>query len=209
MPKNNNKKTAKTATKNTAKKTTNTNEVKEETKPKRTLCKECIGFVYGGDYVKISCVYVFKLDSLNFQEYVEKELVPFFGANISGRYVKCHNSNEAYDTFIQLLKDKEYKVDDSCSFVKVSVSNASPLLREVAGTKRVYTIKVNTSDNDVAEDNEEDNNKEDNNDDNDDNDDNEDDEASDVEEEPKKVVSTKNKKIVKKVAKKTTKKGKK
>ena len=115
----------------------------KKSSPKRNQT-EAVGFVYGGALFKGSRVFVFSCkDCKDCVGYVKENLVQFYGSDVSGRYVKCENSEETLEKILDQAKEKGYYVEENCNVLKLSVSDASKLLKDVSGYTSCHNIKVN------------------------------------------------------------------
>jgi hypothetical protein len=126
----------KTATK--AKKSTS----KTTTKVRRQHMNECVAFVFGGDIMKTSNIYVFAVDTKDPVPYIKENLVQFYGSNVGGRYVKCVDSEDTLEQVLSLADERGYRTENGCNFLKVNVNNGSALLRDAAGVNVAHAIKL-------------------------------------------------------------------
>lgn len=118
-------------------------DVKEKsTSSKRKNLNESVCFVYGGKVMKATTVYLYPVDSLDFVEYTKEHLVPYYGSDVSCRYVKCENAKETFDKVMESLKEKGYAVENGFNFVKISVATIVPFLRTASGSSTVHTFKL-------------------------------------------------------------------
>lgn len=131
------KSTAKAPTKTTTTKGTT------EKKPPRKNLNQSVGFVYAGDIIKGSNVYLFHSDSANPTEHVRETLVPYFGANVNGRFVKCEDAEETFNAVLAAAEEKEYKSALDCkNILKCNVGDAADLIKTAAGASIAHVIKL-------------------------------------------------------------------
>lgn len=105
---------------------------------KRPL-NEAIGFVYGG-LMKTCSLYFFSVDNRNVTEYVWKNLTPYFGPGLCGRFVYCANAREA----LADLMDQEKKESFDSNILQSSIPNGIRLLKKVCGHKKINFFNTNT-----------------------------------------------------------------
>lgn len=124
---------------------------KKTASPQRNL-KETVGFIYGGELMKVNRVIMFGCNDDDVIGYVKKTFVKMFGSAISGRYVKCENAEKALkDIFENVMEHKEESkdkprqctlIEDDCNLLKSSVDAASKLIKKMANSDVAHTIKL-------------------------------------------------------------------
>jgi len=115
----------------------------EKKAPRRNL-NQVVGFVYGGDIIKASHVYLFSADNLEVVDYVRANLVQNFGSRVSGRYVKCEDAEEILNAVYAAAEEKEYNVDPECkNILKSNINDAAELIKTASGSNAAHTIKLN------------------------------------------------------------------
>jgi len=132
--------TAKTESKGNTK-ATSTGKADTEKKTARRNLNETIGFIYGGN-MKASHVYVFALNNKDVTTYVKENLVEYFGSEISGRYVKCENSEEAFASLLEQAEKNNYCTEPGSKILKCAVTNAATLCKEVTGSASANVITI-------------------------------------------------------------------
>ena len=100
--------------------------------------KGSVGIVSGG-VLKVSTVYVFKHDDSEQEEFAQN-LAQYYGNEFEMKYVLVEEVEEVYEKFLNAL-DKESRVGDSPVF-RVSVSDASKILKEEAEAKACKTFSL-------------------------------------------------------------------
>ena len=104
--------------------------------------KENVGFICGGDVMKVNHVVMFKCDNDDVVSYVKETFVKIFGSSISGRYVKCENAEKTLQEIFDNAKDQGFTIENNCNALKVSVDNASVLLKKVTDSDVAHFIKL-------------------------------------------------------------------
>lgn len=126
------KKGGKTATKATG-----------EKKTVRKNLNQCVGFVYAGSMIKASHVYLFECDNSDPVTYVRENLVPYFGIEVNGRYVKCADAEETMKAVLADSAEKGYQCDAECqNILKCNIGDASSLIKDAAAANTAHTLTL-------------------------------------------------------------------
>jgi len=113
----------------------------EKKAPRKNL-NESVGFVYGGDVIKVNHVFVFQCNEKDPTQYVTDNLVQYYGPTLSGRYVKCEDAQTTFDELLAQAGAHQYQLADGSYIFTCSVQNGSNLLKEVSGQTTAHTIKL-------------------------------------------------------------------
>jgi hypothetical protein len=100
--------------------------------------KGSVGIVSGG-VLKVSTVYVFKHDETEQEEFAQT-LSQYYGNEFEMKYVLVEDVEDVYEKFLEAL-DKESRVGETSVF-RVSVSDASKILKEESGAKACKTFSL-------------------------------------------------------------------
>lgn len=117
---------------------------KKEKKEKKEAPGESVGFVYGGT-MKASYGYSFCAQVSSPEEvktYAKEHFAEFYGADISGRFVKCENGEEALEKFLEHADEKKYRVGTEGKLLFASVNNLAALLKEVTDSASAHKFSM-------------------------------------------------------------------
>lgn len=134
-----------TTTKAEPKKVTKATTTKGTAEPKKTKknMTQCVGFIYGGDLIKGSHAYLFQCDTTDPVTHVRETLVPYFGGNVIGRYVKCEDAEGTMATILENAETKGFNTDSECQHIlKCNVTDASELIKTAAGSNIAHVLKL-------------------------------------------------------------------
>lgn len=114
----------------------------KSTKSSKKSC-EYVGFIYGGDVIKTSVSVFFHTNNSDFNEFVKENFCQHYGENISGRVVKCEDSEASYEEVIEKVKEEQGDVGVfGDNIFKISCKNAVKLIKEVTEQSKAQTVKV-------------------------------------------------------------------
>lgn len=114
-----------------------------EKKPARKNLTQCVGFVYSGSLIKGSHVYLFQCDNSDAVTHVRETLVPYFGGNVNGRYVKCEDAEETMTAILESATEQGYHTDEDCQqILKCTVGDAATLLKTCSGATIAHLLKL-------------------------------------------------------------------
>jgi len=139
---------ATTTTKAEPKKVTKGAATKGTSEPKKAKknLTQCVGFIYGGELIKGSHAYLFQCDTTDPVTYVRETLVPYFGGNVTGRYVKCEDADATMAIVLENVETKGFNTDGECQqILKCNVSDASELIKTAASANIAHVLKLTES----------------------------------------------------------------
>jgi hypothetical protein len=115
-----------------------------EKKVQRKNLNQCVGFVYGGSLIKGSHVYLFQCDNVDAVSHVRETLVPYFGGNVNGRYVKCEDAEETMNSILATAEEKGFNTDPDCqNILKCNIGDGSELIKTAANVNIAHLLKLN------------------------------------------------------------------
>jgi hypothetical protein len=127
--------------KNNSKKTLSKNTVSKKSIKNKN---QYVGFIYGGSIIKATHIYLFQCNNTDAISHVRKTLVPYFGGNIYGRYVRCKDAKETMNIILEASLEKGYQTDTDCqNILKCNIGDASEFIKNCAGVNMCNVIKLN------------------------------------------------------------------
>lgn len=121
---------------------------KNKEKKSRGKQNQSVAFLYGGELLKTNRQVLFTTDAIKADEivqYVRDNYVKYYGADVSGRFVKCEDSDETLKEVLEAAKEKDYLVEPDSNLLKCSVGDATTLLKDAIEGGLAHTFKLGES----------------------------------------------------------------